>query len=237
MNRLLFTTIATAATLGAPAAARADFVLDTFANPSPGQEYLVARDNASPYTSSTTTVSAGVSRSIQVTVVSPNPPNFNSVSGIIGNGAFTMDSANDGAVTAQISYALSGSAGNLAGAGALELAFKNVNPGNDGTVGPPITIDIVTATGTLTTTTTIPGSTIPYSQSFAFGSFTGTGDLSQVNTIRITINGGASPQTAVDFAMDEIRVRTAVPAPPALVLAGIGLVGLLGRSRLRRPTA
>lgn len=232
MNRLSLTAVvAAAALLGAPAAARADYVLDTFANPDPATIYQISLLNGNPYTSPTTTVSAGVTRSIQVTV-NTTPVNFNSVSGTIGGGTFTMDSDNSSAATSKLTYALSGAASNLSGASGLELAFKTFDAGTAAS-STPVTIEVVTKTGTLTRTTTIAESATPFTQSFAFATFTGSGNLGQVNTIRVTINGGSGTQTAVDFAMDEVRV-TAVPAPPALLLGAIGLAGLVGRARLRR---
>lgn len=236
MSRLLLTTAAVLATLAAPSAARADYVLDSFTNPSPGTIYQIALLNSNPYTAPSTAVSATVTRDVTVTVIAPLPPNFNGVSGTIGGGAFSMDTDNATDARSDLTYTLTGASRNLTGATGLDLAFINVNPGNTSTgvaTTMPVKIDLVTATGTLSLTTTVAGTAVPLAKTFNFASFTGTGNLSQVNSIKISLNGPAG-NVAADFALDEIRVRAPVPAPPAVLLAGMGLVVLAGRSRLRR---
>ncbi|HEX4611662.1 MAG TPA: hypothetical protein VH092_25930, partial [Urbifossiella sp.] len=165
----------------------------------------------------------------------PLPPNFNSVSGTIGGGSFSMNTDNATKASSALTYTLSGAASNLSGASGITLGFQDMDPGAASS-SVPVTISIVTSTGTLTDTTTIAGNTNPFTQTFALSSFTGSGNLGHVNSIRITINGGASSETAVDFAMDEVKIKT-VPAPPALVLAAIGFVGLIGRNRFLRKAA
>lgn len=238
MTRLLLTSVvAVAATLAAPAAARADFVLDTFSNPTPGTIYQIALLNSNPYKAPTTAVGAGIARDVTVTVVAPLPPTFNGVSGQIGGGIYSMDTDNMTKATSEIKYTLTGAAGNLTGATGLQLAFLNMNPGNTSTgvaTSTPVTVTVVTSGGTKSLTTTIAGNALPFTKSFAFSSFTGASwNLGSVSSITFTINGGAAPNTATDFALDEIRVKQ-VPAPAGLILAGIGLVGLVGRSRFTR---
>lgn len=237
MNRLLLTTVvATVATLAAPTAARADFILDSFSTPTTPADYFISKLDANPFTRTDTAVSPGVDRTIMVTVDAP-PLNTTSASGIIGGGLFRSTSDDVSKVTSKIEYTLSGSAANLSTASGLDLGFISLDAGTTASAT-AIQIDVLSKNGSLTYSEMIPASTGAFTRSYDFGAFSKTGafDPSMVNTIRITINGG-SPQTAVDFSMDEIRVRTALPAPPALVLAGIGLIGLIGRSRLRRPTA
>lgn len=240
LPRIIVAAVAVAGFLTHAPRASADYVLDGFDNPSPGQIYQISLLNGTgPYTSPTTAVSAGVARTVEVSV-STTPVNFNSVSGTIGGGVFTMDSDNSSAATSRITYALSGSAANLTGATGVELGFLNLDPGTTAGGGAatsmPVTIEIMTATGTLTGTTLIDGSGVPFSKSIDFSSLSGTGDLSQVNSITFTMNGGSPSQKAVDFALDSITVKT-VPAPPAALLAGFGVLALLGRARFTRKSA
>ncbi|MBN9521861.1 hypothetical protein J0H58_25655 [bacterium] len=168
MNRLSLTAVvAVAATLGAPAAARADFILDSFNSPSPGTLYFVSFSNTNPYTQIDKGIAPGVDRTVTVKVNEP-PLNPTSANGTIGGGTLVVNSDTASSVTTELSYALSGAAGNLSGATGLQLGFLSFDVGT-GFSTTPITIDIVTATGTLTTTMAAPGSTVPYNQSFAAG--------------------------------------------------------------------
>jgi hypothetical protein len=227
--------------------ASADYILDSFNNPNPGQIYQISLLNGNPYTSPAASVSAGVSRTVQVSV-SSTPVNFNSVSGTIGGGIFTMDSDNSSAAASKITYSLTGAASNLTGATGLSLTFNRLDAGLSGTgnaANIPVTVSVATAGGTLTSTTTLPNSASPFTQSFDLNSFTGTGDLSRVSSITFTLNATlrangtlntTNSRTAVDFSLDEVSVKgpNPVPAPPGLLLAGVGGLALLGRARLTR---
>jgi len=219
--------------------ASADYILDGFDNPNPGQIFQISLLNGNPYTSPTTTVSAGVTRTIQVTV-SSTPVNFNSASGTIGGGSFSMDTDNVTKASSKITFALSGAASNLSGATGLSLGFLNLDAGNSAT-SIPVTVQVVTATGTRTFTDTIGENSGAFTKNFNFSSFTGSGNLSQVNSIVFTLNGGSNSRTATDFALDSVNVKginKPVPAPPALLLAGVGVLALVGRARLgRKPAA
>lgn len=220
--------------------ASAEFI-DGFDVPNPGRIYQIALLDGNPYNSPTDVVSPGVTRDIRVEVSSPVPPNFNSASGTIGGGTFTMDTDNASAATSTIRFTLTGAASNLSGATGVNLAFLNLDTGNGNVTPVPISVSIATATGTLTRDSAISGSTAPFTASFAIGSFSGSGDLSQVNSITIVLNGTNS-QKAVDFALDEVSLTPTVvppiPAPPGLLLAGVGVLALVGRARwTRKPTA
>lgn len=240
LPRLAAAVVAVAGFLTHAPRASADYVLDDFNNPSPGTIYQISLLNGTgPYTSPTTTVSSGVTRTVQVSV-NTTPVNFNSVSGTIGGGVFTMDSDNSSAATSKITYALTGASRNLSGATGLSLNFLNLDPGTVPTGGTPnsvpVQVQLVTSTGTRTLNTTITGSGAPFTRDFDFSSFSGTGNMSQVNSIVFTINRPAVSQRAVDFALDGVSVKQ-VPAPPAVLLAGLGVLALLGRARLARKPA
>jgi hypothetical protein len=231
--------IAVAAFLTLSPTASADYFLDTFSTPASGTNYQIALLNSNPYNSPVDNVSAGLTRQIQVSVSAPLPPNFNSVSGTIGGGQFSLNTDNQTKATGTITYTLSGTAGNLTGATGIQLGFANMDPGTLA-VNTPVTISIATAGGgTMTDTTTIPGGATPFAQNYNFSSFSksGTVDLSHVTGITITLNGGATPNTATDFQMSDVKVLKPVPAPPAVLLAGFGALALLGRARWTRRTA
>lgn len=235
LPRLVVAVAAVAGFLAQAPRASADYILDNFSSPNPGDYYQISLVNGvGPYTSPTTTVSAGVTRTVQVSV-STTPINNNSVSGTIGGGTFTMDTDNSSKATSQITYSLTGAASNLSGATGLSLQFANLDAGTTATTI-PVSVAVNTATGTRTFTGTITESATAFTQTFAFSSFSGSGDLGQVNSIVFTLNNTANSRTAVDFAMTGVTVNTpnAVPAPPGLLLAGIGGLALLGRARLAR---
>jgi len=239
LSRLAVVAVTVAGFLTLAPRASADYILDGFDNPNPGQIYQISLLNGNPYTSPTTAVSSGVTRTIQV-AVSSTPVNFNSVSGTIGGGSFSMDTDNVTKASSQITFALSGAASNLSGATGVSLGFLNLDAGNSAT-SIPVTVQVVTATGTRTFTGTIDESSGAFTKDFNFSSFTGSGNLSQVNSIVLTLNGGSSSKVATDFALDSVSVKgpNPVPAPPALLLAGVGALALIGRARLARraPTA
>jgi hypothetical protein len=228
-----FVAVAVAAGLlsGSPRAS-ANYVLDSFDSPTAVQNFAIADKNANPYTLTTNGISPGVDRTLRVEVLVPNPANAFSATGHVGGGDLFVDADNASTITATLTYTLTGSAQNLTGSGAIDLGFKNLDAGNSVT---DITykMTVVTSDGTYVKTGTINESTNPFTASL---SLAGVGGLSQVSSISIQLNDTDS-RVATDYALDSVSVR-AVPAPPAVVLAGIGFVGLIGRSRLlRRKTA
>ena len=219
--------------------ASADFLHDDFNNPASAELYIITYKNANPYSSGPTTVSTGVSRAISVLVTAPPTPTDISASGYVGGGQFSMATDQVSKATATITYTLTGAARNLTGASAIDLAFSKID-GGTGLTNTPVTVTLNTTGGTLTGTAFIPDSNTSSVTSFLLGSFTSTGapSLSQVNSIVITLNATTSQpsHTAVDLALDGVKVR-GVPAPPAVLLAGFGVLALVGRARLtRKPT-
>jgi hypothetical protein len=234
--RLLVALFAVAGFVQLSPRASADFVLDNFNTPSPGTNYQITLLNANPYTSPTDTISPGVNRTVTVTVTTPVNPAFNAASGTIGGGLFSLDTANDSKVNSRIRYDLSGSAQNLSLATGLVLDFETFNAGNltatTAATDIPLTVSLVTSTGTRTLNTFISGDA-----TLNFSSFSGTGNMSQVSRIDITLNNTTNSRLATDFALDKIVVK-AIPAPPAVLLAGVGVLALIGRARLtRRPVS
>ncbi len=224
--------------------ASAEFI-DGFDSGNPTGTYLILERSPNPYENNGTNVGAGVTRDIKVQVVSPLPPNFNSASGTVGGGLFSMSTDDNSAATATIRYTLTPAAGNLSGADSLDLRFLTLDGGNS-SLTTPVSVSITTSTGTVTRTALVPDVALgsPATVSFNLGSFTGS-DLATVSEITITLNGGTSgggdaakpPQIAADFSLDSVSVKP-VPAPPALLLAGFGVLALVGRARwTRKPTA
>jgi len=239
MSRLVLSSVVAGAILafGSAGTARADFVLDDFSNPTPFQKYQITELNANPYNNSTT-LTPSVTRAIQVAVTAPLPPNFNAVSGVVGGGEFEMSAASTVTAMSTVTYNFTTVPQNLSGATGLTLDFISLNQdAAPGTAALPVKIDIATSTGTKSFTGSIANQSGAFSTTFALASFTGTGNLSAVNSIKFTFNGtnGTMDQ---DFRLDNVKVNkpNAVPAPPALVLAGMGFVALFGRSRLNRRT-
>jgi hypothetical protein len=120
---------------------------------------------------------------------------------------------------------------NFSMAGAINLAFLNLDSGNNATTT-PITINLITGAGTLSYTGFAADSNTPFTFSANIGDFTGSGDLSNVTGLDVIVNGSTGSRQAADFVLDEISVST-VPAPPAVVLGLMALpvVGLYRRLR------
>ena len=220
--------LAACAVLGLGASARADIILDDFSNPSTGAQFVIANSNNNPYTL-TTNLSGGTVRTATFTVTSPTPAGPFSLLGIVGGGTVDMffDSTSSG--NAVIAYALgtpldfsalSGSTGaiRLTTQSAASLGNPNV----------AYTLNLLTATGTLTGSGSFLNSAGFIDQNIALSSLTGSGNLSQVTGLTLTINA----QTADDFRLDKIALSEPVvvqtPAPPAalLALAALPVFGL-----------
>lgn len=248
LPRLAVAAVAVAGFLTYAPRASADYVLDDFNNPNPGTNYQIKAFNGNPYVSPSTTVSSTVSRVVTVNVTAPNDPAFNAASGTIGGGAFSLATTDLTKATATISYGLSGSGRNLTGATGLSLGFVALDPGlqPDGTAATtsPITITLTDGSNQMRTRTldaTVPGNGNPFTQSFDFSSFTGNNNFNfgNVKNISIILNGGSGSQKGIDFTLDNVKVKSPnpVPAPPAVLLAGVGVLALIGRARLARKPA
>ncbi len=219
---------ALAALLVSSTAANADVILDDFTNPTPGAQFVIASVNASPYTI-TTNLGGGTVRTATFTVTSPTPAGPFSLLGVVGGGTVDMflDSTSSG--NAVISHAF-GAAIDFSGIGGSTGAVR-LSTQSSASFGNPnvaYSLSVLTATGTLSTTGSFANSAGFIDQDVAFTSLTGTGDLSQVTGISLTVNG----QTADDFRLTQIGLTTPtvqqVPAPPAvfLALAALPVFGL-----------
>lgn len=248
LTRLVAATVAVAGFLTHAPRAAADYILDDFNSPSPGQMYQITllSNGQTSYTypgSGATPVSPTVSRIVTVSVTEPADPAFNAASGTIGGGAFTLATDDKAEVTAALSYALTGASGDLTGATGLGLGFVALDPGlnPDGSVAAaaPVTVTLTDASNRTTSlTTAVAGSGNPFTASFDFGSFAGDSafDFSRVSSVSLILNGGSGSQRGIDFTLDNVHVKTSnpVPAPPAVLLAGVGALALIGRARLIR---
>ena len=220
--------LAACAVFGLGASARADIILDDFSNPSTGAQFVIANSNNNPYTL-TTNLSGGTVRTATFTVTSPTPAGPFSLLGIVGGGTVDMffDATSSG--NAVISYTfgtpldfstLSGSTGSVRLTTQSAASFGNPNVA--------YTLNLLTATGTLTGSGSFLNSAGFIDQNIALSSLTGSGNPSQVTGLTLTINA----QTADDFRLDKIALSQPVvvqtPAPPAalLALAALPVFGL-----------
>jgi len=218
--------LAACAALGLGASARADFILDDFSNPSTGAQFVIANSNSNPFPV-TTNLAGGTVRSAVFTVTSPTPAGPFSLLGVIGGGTVDMffDSTSSG--NAVISYTfgtpldfstLSGSTGSVRLTTQSAASLGNPNVG--------FTLSLLSGVNALSTTGSFLNSAGFIDQDVTFSSLAGTGNLSQVTGLTLTINA----QTADDFRLDKIALSetTVVPAPPAalLALAALPVFGL-----------
>lgn len=232
MNLLRKSLLAAALVFGLSGTSRADITIDDFSAPNPGIEYLINFSDPNPSVFTTPNISPGISRTVTLTVTSPTPPNINSMSGEIGgvNGIFSMSLNNSSSGNAVINYTFSspidfvptGQMGSLRYLSSADAGFgPNV----------PLNFVLTTASGDLSFNTfmnltgTFTPSDVPLS------SFTGTGDLTQVTGMSVTILGGQ----AADVALTMISITTPdvdpIPAPPAALLALLALPALGFRRR------
>lgn len=222
---------------GLGTSARADITIDTFLDSGGGTNYLVGMVN--PLVLPAVVLPSGFTRTTTITVVNPIPPDFNSIGGTIGAGDFSVDINNSTLGFATLAYA-TGSADFSMGTG-VRLDFINLNPGNTSTVvalDMPIMVTINTTSGTLSSSTNVAGSGAPFPVNLPFASFTGTGNLSNVTGLSIQLNGGPNSRFAADFVLDTVSIPTnVIPAPPAIVLAGLAAPVLLLRRWANRKAA
>ena len=217
---------ALAAVLMVSAFARADVILEDFTNPTPGAQFVIANTNNSPYTI-TTDLGGGTIRTANFTVTSPTPAGPFSLLGVVGGGSVDMffDSTSSG--NAVINHAF-GAPIDIQGIGGSTGAIR-LTTQSFATVGNPdvaYTLQVLTSTGTLSASGSFVNSAGFVDQDVAFTSLTGTGDLSQVTGLNLTVTGN----TADDFRLDKIAVTEPqqVPAPAGvfLALAALPVLGL-----------
>ena len=213
------TLAAIAALLMVSAFARADVILDDFTSPTPGVEFAISNTNTSPYTI-TTDLGGGTIRTATFTVTSPNPAGSFSLVGVVGGGSVDMFFNSTSSGNAVINHVF-GTPLDLQGiggsAGAIRLTTQSI-----GNPDVAYTLDVITATGTLSASGSFANSTVFVDRDVAFTSLNssipgGTGDLSQVTGLKLTVTGN----TADDFRLDKIAVTEPqqVPAPAGVFLA------------------
>jgi len=240
LRNLRRATLAAALMIAASATAKADIVIDDFSAPVPGINYLITFDDPNPSTFVTNNIQPGINRSVTLTVTSPNPV-VNSMGGGIGgiDGLFSMSLNNSSSGTAQLNYTFTtpmNFAPNVAAGGALgSLQYLSTADAGFGT-DVPLNFVITTTTGTLTFNTTMNLTSTLTPTNVSLASFSGSGDLTQVTGMSITITAGQ----AADVALDAVNITTppppdgALPAPPAALLALLALPALGFRKRLAK---
>jgi len=230
-RRLFLSVAATVAALvGAAGSARADIQIDDFSNPDPSKLYFISFATANPFHSSDA-LANGLTRDVTVTVTAPTPSLPTSANGTLGGGQFSMFTDSLSTANSVISYSGFGSAGlgDFSGGGSVGLNFTSLDSGGN-ISNTPIAIDIQTASGTLSYKGTVDNAG---QFSASLGSFTGSGDLTQVTGLKFTINGDPSLKGA-DFSVNSVTTPTkAVPAPPAAIL-GLVAFPLLGLWRRKK---
>ena len=242
-TRRLWTYLAAVvAAFGMAGTSRADFVIDDFSVPSPASFYVIDLLNGNPF-NRTDAIDHGLTRDVNVNVVTPSPTNPNSASGFIGTRPsgtpsgplFSMDSDNSSTVVSTLSYTgFAGALANFSMVNAIKLGFLNLDSGNNATTT-PISIELITGAGTLSFSGFASDSNTPFTFAAYLDSFTGTGDLSNVTGLNVTINGDENSRQAADFVLDNVSVSP-VPAPPAAVL-GLMALPILGFYRRRQQRA
>ncbi len=239
MNLLRKAFMAAAVLFGAGTAARADIIIDDFSAPTPGITYLIALTDPNPSVFNTPNVQPGIDRSVTLTVSSPATPFANSMSGDIGGaaGIFTMSLNNSSSGNAAINYTFASST-NFVPTGIMgSLQYLSSADAGFG-ANVPLNFVISTASGDLSFNTTMNLTATFTPTDVPLASFVGTGDLTQVTGLSITITGGQ----AADVALDSISITTPqepdpVPAPPAALLALLALPALGLRNRRKNKEA
>ncbi|CAN5164685.1 hypothetical protein BH11PLA2_BH11PLA2_42960 [soil metagenome] len=239
--KLLRTMLFVAAVLvGAGTSARADFVIDNFDNPLPGQTFIIAAANSNP-TTVTNVIAPGVSRTITLNVTTPP----NSLSMTAGYGLyntntgprtlFTMNLDTFSSGTATLAYTFS-TAQNFTAAGSALRYLSTADDGNSGLVGVPLSFVIQTASGNLTLNTGMNLTNTFTPSNILLSSFSGTGDLTQVTGFTVNIVGNQ----AADVALDQIDIYSPPPpneegpAPAAAILALLAVPALGLRHRFNK---
>jgi hypothetical protein len=233
--------------VGAVSTARADIVIDSFDNPLPGSGFQISSSNPNPTVNVVNNVTPGVNRTITLNVTSPATPQSDSLTAAYGlfntlSGPRTIFTMNlnlfsTGTATLRYDYASAANFIPNVAAGGVPGALQYLYSGNAGFGGNiPLTILIGTATGNLNFNGTLPSQSDFAPQNVNLSSFSGSGDLTQVNFVQMTFSIGQ----AGELAIDQIGVTTPpppnndVPAPPAAILALLAAPALALRRRMNR---
>jgi hypothetical protein len=216
-----------------PSAGAAPIVIDNFATPDP----FVTQTGGGLFnpSHSGTGIFGSATRDVSVTLP------FGDTAAIgaaipFGGSVGTLDAfsvfSGVSALTSSLTYTFPAPT-DLSGAG-ISFVMAFVDEGQP--AGPPgIVTDITinTATGTLTGVVPLLSSATPVTYTALYNTFSGSGDLTQVNSIVFTFNNGGTPQQGTDFIVTQIQVDP-IPEPATLALWGVvGAAGAwYGRRRL-----
>ena len=218
--------------LGAAGQARADILIDAYSQPTPAQGYAIGPD-ANP-TVITTDLGGGTTRSITLTVTNPAVPGTNALTGSVGDGLFaaSFNVFSSGTISIAYSFATALNFVPNVAAGGTPGSLQFLGAGDSGFAAEiPVSITVSTATGNLTGLTNLPLSSTFSPVDLPLAGLTGTGDLTQVNSVTLDFTAGQ----AADLIFDSLNVTTPdapppsdVPAPPAvlLALAALPVLGL-----------
>lgn len=218
--------------LGAAGQAKADILIDDYSQPTPATGFAIGPD-ANP-TIITTDLGGGTTRTVTLTVTNPAVPGSNALTGSVGDGLFSasFNVASSGTVSIAYSFAAALNFIPNVAAGGSPGSLQFLGAGDSGFAADiPVSITVSTATGDLTGTTTLPLTSSFSPVDLSLAGLTGTGDLSQVNSVTIDLTAGQ----AADLIFSSLNVTTPdapppsdVPAPPAvlLALAALPVLGL-----------
>lgn len=226
-RRLLFAALATAATLAAPTAARAEYIVDNFNTPT--QTFAITSAGTNPWTtprsSSDWTGSATVTSTPTFTTGGVSGYLGADPDGIMGNGLGVFSGRATATATLQYSFTTPQDFSTIPGAGVV-LRFA------DSDQNMPFTVTLGDGAGTATGTATTNG--VPGVYYIPFTELTGTVDFSSIDTLQVVVNGNPGALSGTDFVLTEVKIAP-VPAPAGVVLGLAALPGL-GLWRLRRRT-
>lgn len=229
--RFLLLALLVPAGLVAPAAARADYIIDDFATPTTPSPYQIALLSSNPYTL-TDPLGNGLTRTLTVQVLNPLPPDFDSLTGAIGGGVFRFNSESAATAVATLTYTGIGSA--ITGASGIDLSILKWDSGN-GVTTAPVRITVTTGSGTLVYNGSIGDTASGYVYHAPFSAFSGSGDLGNVSSLQVVLNAPPGSNEATDLRINAV---TAVPAPAGLLaLASAAPVFVLARFVRRRKSA
>ena len=211
------------AVVAAGTIAKADFVIDTFTQPTPATFYTVGNLNGSVYSSGAMGIGGGLTRSITVKQVG----NVSSAAGgFFGTSTFdgpafqlnTSNSSSGAATWALLNYSYTAPVNLAVGGSVLKFSFDSL------ATPTPFTVVVGDGSASSSVTGLVAVSSSSTTFNFALSSFSGV-NLNAINSVQIYVNrntttNSSSPDT--DITIRDIRVAqsdtTPVPAPPVVVL-------------------
>jgi hypothetical protein len=222
------------------APARADFIIDTFANPTPATTYSLGTNPGSTFTA-TDALGGGVTRTTTVTLLAngffSSAPANGEIGTTAGFGRLSLNTASGATATAGLKYAYTAPKNFAAAGGEIRFTFSFADQ------NVPISVRLSDGTSTAVAVQAYSGSG-PYA--VGLGSFTGV-DLTRVSSVELVLNRdltnpnpGGGALTSADLTLTGGGVFPAapspVPAPPAILL-GLLAAAALGAARVVRRRA